>query len=187
MCPFEIPGTKRGSVKDSYIALILMAPHTPPLPRQSSGDSEPHSDTNSPDTEFDTESLGAVILNNDTERSVDERIDDILGRLIRDDNIKHKHMAYHHCNCSHAEQPHGGNLTDLEVSEAGGDGGGGGDCRGDCGGERAAQARGDHLRQRGEAQHPRERRHRARERRAEQRYSYSSMHIYSSTAQTNSW
>ena len=85
MCPFEIPGTKRGSVKDSYIALILMAPHTPPLPRQSSGDSEPHSDTNSPDTEFDTESLGAVILNNDTERSVDERIDDILGSLIRDD------------------------------------------------------------------------------------------------------
>ena len=32
MCPFEISGTKRGSVKDSYIALILMAPLTQPLP-----------------------------------------------------------------------------------------------------------------------------------------------------------
>ncbi len=82
MCPFESPGTKRGSVKDSYIALILMAPNTQPLVRQSSGDSEPHSDTNSPDTEADTESIGALIMNNDNERSVDDRIDEILGSVL---------------------------------------------------------------------------------------------------------
>ena len=75
MCPFEISGTKRGSVKDSYIALILMAPNTQPLPRQSSGDTEP--DTNSRDS--DTESIGAVIMSSNTERSVDDRIDEILG------------------------------------------------------------------------------------------------------------
>ena len=82
MCPFESPGTKRGSVKDSYIALILMAPNTNPLPRQSSGDSETHSDTNSPDTEAETESIGAVILNNNNESSVDDRIEEILGRAL---------------------------------------------------------------------------------------------------------
>ena len=82
MCPFESPGTKRGSVKDSYIALILMAPNTHPLPRQSSGDSEPHSDTNSPETEADTESIGAVALNNNNEPSVDDRIEEILGSVL---------------------------------------------------------------------------------------------------------
>ena len=78
MCPFEISGTKRGSVKDSYIALILMAPHTQPLARQSSGDTEP--DIHSRDS--DTESIGAVIMSSNTERSVDDRIDEILGSLI---------------------------------------------------------------------------------------------------------
>ena len=78
MCPFEISGTKRGSVKDSYIALILMAPLTQPLPRQSSVDTEP--DFNSGDS--DTESIGAVIMSNNTERSVDDRIDEILGSLM---------------------------------------------------------------------------------------------------------
>ena len=60
--------------------MLKVTPNTQPLVTQSSGDSEPHSDTNSPDTEPDTESIGALILNNNNE-PVGTRI---FGPVVRE-------------------------------------------------------------------------------------------------------
>ena len=83
MCPFDLSsGSKVGSVKDSYIALVLMAPvtrHRDSLPRQSSGDREDFDEVPGDDN-FENTSVEAVIVNNfDNEQHLDERINEILG------------------------------------------------------------------------------------------------------------
>jgi len=72
MCPFEINNAKRGSVKDSYIAFVLMAPqgplqdlhHTPPPPEE--------------DINLESETV-TEIPPEDT--NLDDRINDIINTL----------------------------------------------------------------------------------------------------------
>ena len=56
MCPFEISNTKRGSVKDSYIALILMATQAP-MPRRSSVESNNNFSSRGNSTENESEEI----------------------------------------------------------------------------------------------------------------------------------
>ena len=82
MCPFEISGSKSGSVKDSYIALFIMAPvsNHDTIPRQSEDDGEAVDDISD---NYDNNSVltGAVIVNrnNSDDRNIDERLNEILG------------------------------------------------------------------------------------------------------------
>ena len=85
MCPFEISPSKSGSVKDSYIALFIMAPvsNHDSFPRQSeeSGDNVDDISDN-----YDNNSVltGAVIVNtNNDERNIDERLNEILGPVLK--------------------------------------------------------------------------------------------------------
>lgn len=59
MCPFEISNTKRGSVKESYIALILMAAHTTqaPTPHPSSVESNNNFSSRGNSTENESEEI----------------------------------------------------------------------------------------------------------------------------------
>ena len=56
MCPFEISNTKRGSVKDSYIALILMATQAP-MPHRSSVESNNNFSSRGNSTENESEEI----------------------------------------------------------------------------------------------------------------------------------
>ena len=75
MCPFEISKTKRGSVRNSYIALILMAPQAP-LPHQSSVESSHTFSSRQNSTERESEDISVS-----SERNLDDRINDILATL----------------------------------------------------------------------------------------------------------
>ena len=82
MCPFEISSSKSGSVKDSYIALFIMAPvsNHDTIPRQSEDSGEASDDISD---NYDNTSVltGAVIVNrnNNDDRNIDERLNEILG------------------------------------------------------------------------------------------------------------
>ena len=82
MCPFEISGSKSGSVKDSYISLFIMAPvsNHDTIPRQSEDEGEAVDDISD---NYDNNSVltGAVIVNrnNSDDRNIDERLNEILG------------------------------------------------------------------------------------------------------------
>ena len=82
MCPFEISSSKSGSVKDSYIALFIMAPvsNHDTIPRQSEDSGEVGDDISD---NYDNTSVltGAVIVNrnNNDDRNIDERLNEILG------------------------------------------------------------------------------------------------------------
>ena len=69
MCPFEISNTKRGSVRKSYISLIVMSPQAP-LTDQSSVASRRTS------TEEQSEDVSVS-----SERNLDDRLEDILSTL----------------------------------------------------------------------------------------------------------
>ena len=56
MCPFEISNIKRGSVKDSYIALILMATQAP-TPYRSSVESNNNFSSRGNSTENESEEI----------------------------------------------------------------------------------------------------------------------------------
>jgi len=72
MCPFEINNAKRGSVKDSYIALVLMAPQGPLQDLQDS--------TPSPEAEAvpDNDAVSNTLSEN---ANIDDRINDIINTL----------------------------------------------------------------------------------------------------------
>ena len=83
MCPFEISPSKSGSVKDSYIALLIMAPvsNHDSIPRQSEDDSGEAVDDISDNYDNHSVLTGAVIVNrnNNDDRNIDERLNEILG------------------------------------------------------------------------------------------------------------
>lgn len=89
MCPFDLSsGTKQGLVKDSYIALILMAPvtrHRDSLPRTHSldrGDQEDVINDHDEDSIDAENSVEAVILNNNQHNEdLDVRLSEILGMV----------------------------------------------------------------------------------------------------------
>eukprot|EP00091_Calanus_sinicus_P017454 TRINITY_DN37717_c0_g1_i1.p1 TRINITY_DN37717_c0_g1~~TRINITY_DN37717_c0_g1_i1.p1 ORF type:complete len:110 (-),score=10.71 TRINITY_DN37717_c0_g1_i1:264-593(-) len=72
MCPFEINNAKRGSVKDSYIALVLMAPQGPLQELQDS--------TLSPEEEVAPANV-TVINTAQEDTNIDERINQIINTL----------------------------------------------------------------------------------------------------------
>lgn len=72
MCPFEINNAKRGSVKDSYIALVLMAPQGP---LQDLEDSTP-----SPEEEVVPANV-TVINAAQEDTNIDDRINEIINTL----------------------------------------------------------------------------------------------------------
>ena len=85
MCPFEISPSKSGSVKDSYIALFIMAPvsNHDTFPRQSE-DSGDNVDDISDNYDNNSVLTGAVIVNrNNDERNIDERLNEILGPVLK--------------------------------------------------------------------------------------------------------
>lgn len=72
MCPFEINNAKRGSVKDSYIALVLMAPQGPLQDLQDS----------TPSPEEAVVAANVTVINTDPEeKNIDERINEIINTL----------------------------------------------------------------------------------------------------------
>lgn len=72
MCPFEINNAKRGSVKDSYIALVLMAPQGPLQDLQDS----------TPSPEEAVVPANVTVINTAPEdTNIDERINEIINTL----------------------------------------------------------------------------------------------------------
>ena len=93
MCPFDLSsGTKQALVKDSYIALILMAPvtrHRDSLPRTNSldhGDQEDVIHDHDEDSIENENSVEAVILNNHHDEDLDVRLNEILGMVQNQQN-----------------------------------------------------------------------------------------------------
>jgi len=72
MCPFEINNAKRGSVKDSYIALVLMAPQGPLQDLQDS--------TPSPEEEL-VPANDVVSITTQHDSNIDDRINEIINTL----------------------------------------------------------------------------------------------------------
>ena len=85
MCPFDLSsGTKQALVKDSYIALILMAPvtrHRDSLPRTHSLDHGDQEDVINDHDEDNENSVEAVIVNNHHNEDLDVRLSEILGMV----------------------------------------------------------------------------------------------------------